>query len=109
MNFPRELVEAVRKYQVVPFVGAGISMGVKRGMFPSWIQLLEGLAERMEQEGLPESASAEVRQRIKQSDFLTAAEVSFQELGAYRFNRFLRERLRVRRPPDADLSVIQAL
>src|SRR4051794_21777885 len=40
MNFPRELVEAVRKNQVVPFVGAGVSMGVKRGAFPSWIQLL---------------------------------------------------------------------
>ncbi|WP_224369145.1 SIR2 family protein [Hyalangium versicolor] len=109
MNFPRELVEAVRKYQVVPFVGAGISMGVKRGTFPSWIQLLEGLAERMNDEGLPESAMAEVRQRIAQGDFLTAAELAFKELGAYRFNRFLRERLRVRQPPDADLSVIQAL
>jgi len=109
MNFPRELVEAVRKYQVVPFVGAGISMGVKRGMFPSWIQLLEGLAERMNDESIPESAIAEVRQRIAQGDFLTAAELAFKELGAYRFNRFLRERLRVRQPQDADLSVIRAL
>ncbi len=109
MNFPRELVEAVRKYQVVPFVGAGVSMGVKQGMFPSWIQLLEGLAERMTDEGLPESAVTEVRQRIAQGDFLTAAERAFTELGAYRFNRFLRERLRVRQPDDADLNVIRAL
>jgi hypothetical protein len=109
MNFPRELVEAVRRSQVVPFVGAGISMGVKRGLFPSWIQLLEGLAERMRDEGLPESAVTEVRQRITQGDFLTAAETAFQELGAYRFNRFLRERIRLRMPRDADLSVIQAL
>lgn len=109
MNFPKELVEAVREYRVVPFVGAGISMGVKRGMFPSWIQLLEQLAERMDQEGIPDSAIAEVRQRIAQGDFLTAAEQAFKELGAYRFNRFLRERLRVRQPPDADLSVIRAL
>jgi hypothetical protein len=109
MNFPRELVEAVRKYQVVPFIGAGISMGVKRGMFPSWIQLLEGLAERMNDESIPESAISEVRQRITQGDYLTAAELAFKELGAYRFNRFLRERLRVRQPQDADLSVIRAL
>ena len=109
MNFPRELIEAVRRSQVVPFVGAGVSMGVKRGLFPSWIQLLEGLAERMREEGLPESAITEVRQRITQGDFLTAAETAFQELGAYRFNRFLRERLRLRLPRDADLSVIQAL
>jgi len=109
MNFPKELVEAVREYRVVPFVGAGISMGVKRGMFPSWIQLLEQLAERMGQEGIPDSAIAEVRQRIAQGDFLTAAEQAFKELGAYRFNRFLRERLRVRQPHDVDLSVIRAL
>jgi hypothetical protein len=109
MNFPRELVEAVRRYQVVPFVGAGISMGVKRGLFPSWTQLLEGLAERMRDESIPESVIAEMRQRITSGDFLTAAELAFKELGAYRFNRFLRERIRVRQPPDADLSVISAL
>jgi hypothetical protein len=109
MNYPRELVEAVRRFQVVPFVGAGISMGVKRGLFPSWIQLLEGLAERMHDEGLPDSAITEVRQRITQGDFLTAAETAFRELGAYRFNRFLRERIRLKKPRDADLAVIQAL
>jgi hypothetical protein len=109
MNFPRELVEAVRKHQAVPFVGAGVSMGVKRGMFPSWSELLEGLIQRMKEESLPESATMEVRQRIAQGDFLTAAELSFKELGAYRFNRFLRERLRVRQPRDLDLSVVQAL
>lgn len=109
MNYPRELVEAVRRFQVVPFVGAGISMGIKRGLFPSWIQLLEGLAERMTDEGLPDSAITEVRQRITQGDYLSAAETAFQELGAYRFNRFLRERIRLRMPRDADLSVIQAL
>ncbi|MDY7230278.1 SIR2 family protein [Hyalangium rubrum] len=109
MNFPKELVEAVRKGQVVPFVGAGISMGVKRGLFPSWIQLLEGLAERLRDESIPEATIAEMRQRIAQGDFLTAAEMAFTELGAYRFNRFLRERIRQRHPPDADLSVIHAL
>ncbi|MFL5353255.1 SIR2 family protein [Archangium sp.] len=109
MNLPRELIEAVRRHQVVPFVGAGVSMGVKRELFPSWKQLLEGLAERLEQEALPEPVIAEVRQRIAGGDFLTAAELAFKELGAFRFNRFLRERLRVRRPTDADLSVVRAL
>ncbi|HYO66564.1 MAG TPA: SIR2 family protein [Archangium sp.] len=109
MNLPRELVEAVRRHQVVPFVGAGVSMGVKRGLFPSWKQLLEGLAERLEQEALPETVVAEVRQRIAGGDFLTAAEIGFREMGAFRFNRFLRERLRVLRPEDAELSVVRAL
>lgn len=109
MNLPRELIEAVRRHQVVPFVGAGVSMGVKRALFPSWKQLLEGLAERLEQEALPESVIAEVRRRIAGQEFLEAAELAFKEMGAFRFNRFLRERLRVRRPGDADLSVVRAL
>ncbi|ATB42780.1 hypothetical protein CYFUS_008259 [Cystobacter fuscus] len=109
MAYPRELVEAIRRHQVVPFVGAGISMGVKPGLFPSWPRLLEGLVERMREEVSPEDAIAEVRQRIDQGDYLTAAERAFQELGAYRFNRFLRERIRHKRPDDVDLSVVQAL
>jgi hypothetical protein len=109
VNLPRELVEAVRRHQVVPFVGAGVSMGVKRELFPSWKQLLEGLAERLEQEALPEPVIADVRGRIGEGDYLTAAELAFKEMGAFRFNRFLRERLRVRRPADAELSVVRAL
>lgn len=109
MNLPRELVEAVRRHQVVPFVGAGVSMGVKRGLFPSWTQLLEGLTERLAQEAIPESVIADVRRRIDEGDYLTAAELAFKEMGAFRFNRFLRERLRMRRPDDADLSVVRAL
>ena len=109
MTYPRELVEAVRRHQVVPFVGAGLSMGVKPGLFPSWPRLLEGLVERMREEASPDAALAEVRQRIARGDYLTAAEQAFQELGPYRFNRVLRERLRLRRPDDVDLSVVQAL
>ncbi|ATB29190.1 SIR2 family protein [Melittangium boletus] len=109
MTYPRELVEAIRRHQLVPFVGAGISMGVKPGLFPSWPRLLEGLVDRMHEEASPEAAIAEVRQRIDQGDLLTAAEQAFQELGPYRFNRFLRERIRHRRPDGVDLSVIHAL
>lgn len=109
MNFPRELVEAVRKHKIVPFVGAGISMGVKKKFFPSWTQLIEELAIRMQEEFLPDTALAEMRHRIAQKDYLSAAEFAFQELGAFRFNRFLRERLRVRRPENVDLSVIHSI
>jgi|GEM_PF-1599446 len=109
MTYPRELVEAIRRHQLVPFVGAGISMGIKPGLFPSWPKLLEGLVDRMHEEASPEAAIAEVRQRITQGDLLTAAEQAFQELGPYRFNRFLRERIRHRRPDGVDLSVVHAL
>jgi hypothetical protein len=109
MNFPKELVAAVRKHKIVPFVGAGVSMGVKPGLFPSWIKLLEELGQRMQEELLPDSALTEMQKLIAQKDYLAAAEFAFQELGPFRFNRYLRERIRVRQPGDADLSVIRAM
>jgi hypothetical protein len=109
MNFPKELVEAVRKHKIVPFVGAGVSMGVKPGLFPSWIKLLEELGQRMQEELLPDSALTEMQKLIAQRDYLAAAEFAFQELGPFRFNRYLRERIRVRQPGDADLAVIRAM
>lgn len=109
MGLPRALIEAVRNHQVVPFVGAGVSMGVRRGLFPSWKDLLAQLATCMLEEGAPQERVAQVQQHVTQGDYLTAAEVAFQELGAFRFNRFLREKLRVRQPAGANLAVVKAL
>ena len=57
MSIPKHLVEAVQKHQVIPFVGAGVSRGIKRGLFPGWKELLEGLAGELEEQYLPEPAT----------------------------------------------------
>lgn len=107
-RFPNELVQAVRQHRLIPFVGAGVSRGLRPGLFPGWRELLEELMEELREQQLHEAAE-EGRAHLAASDFLDAAEVAFQQLGAFRFNRFLRRRFRVARPAGADLSLVHAL
>jgi hypothetical protein len=62
MPIPRSLQDKLRAGTVVPFVGAGVSMNVLdrvsgTPLFPSWRQLLEGAADRLEQETKSDDAN----------------------------------------------------
>ena len=55
MEFPQELKQGLRDHKVIPFIGAGVSMAVRRRgslepLFPSWKQLLLSAADRLEKE-----------------------------------------------------------
>ncbi|MDI3282138.1 SIR2 family protein [Polyangium sp. 15x6] len=108
MVIPLDLVRAVREHRLVPFVGAGVSSGVKRGLFPTWGKLLEMMAAELEAQA-NHAEGQEVRRLMKAEDYLGAAERGLRHLKAYRFNRFLRGVFRKRRPADLDLSVVEAL
>jgi SIR2-like domain len=108
MGIPNELLRAVRQHRVVPFVGAGVSIGVKRALFPTWGQLIEQLAVELADQALPEGAQ-EVRRLAAAGAYLQAAEIACRELRPYLFNRVLRARFRVRRPADCDLAVVEAI
>jgi hypothetical protein len=99
-----ELLDAVKGARLVPFVGAGVSMGVKRDLFPSWKRLIEALAGRIAENG-DAAGAARVVQLRDSGDYPQAAEVAYQQLGPFHFNRALRAAIRVRRPGDGDLSV----
>ncbi len=105
---PQDLVRAVRDQRIVPFVGAGVSAGVKRGFFPTWGKLLELMAGELDAQARPADGQ-EVRRLMKAEDYLGAAERGLRNLGPYRFNRFLRGIFRKKRPADLDLSIVQAL
>jgi hypothetical protein len=109
MFIPKSLVEAVRDHRVVPFVGAGVSVGVKRDLFPAWKRLLEGLAGYMEAEGIEEREVKRVRGLVMADELVQAAEVALRALGPYVFHRFLRTQYRRQRPPDASLDVVQGI
>jgi len=49
-KIPASLSSAVRDGCVVPFVGSGVSLSVKRGLFPTWPELLESMATRLASE-----------------------------------------------------------
>jgi hypothetical protein len=109
MSIPESLVEAVREHRVVPFVGAGVSVGVKNGLFPDWRSLLEGLAGFMEKEHVSDREIRRVCGLIVGDDLVQAAEVAHKALGSYLFNKFLRKHYRRQRPRDLDLGVVQGI
>jgi hypothetical protein len=109
VSIPRSLVEAVRERRVVPFVGAGVSVGVKQGLFPAWTHLLQNIAGYMAEEGIDARDVERVRALVMAGELVLAAETALRALGPYVFHRFLRTNYRRQRPPDANLDVVRAL
>ncbi len=82
-NIPESLVKALQSNSLIPLVGAGVSMAIRNQsgdqVFPSWTQLLHGLAEKLEKETLPKDADY-VRMSIDMGNFQVAAEHAYKKL-----------------------------
>lgn len=102
-RIPQTLAERLRNGQVVPFVGAGVSMAVQRRsggrLFPSWRELLLHGADRLDREG---KKSSLVRALLEDDppDYLQAAQKLRERLGAV-WAPFLKDELDAQRA-DAD-------
>jgi hypothetical protein len=102
MSFPRSLVEALHRKQLIPFVGAGVGMAVRRvsdgsPLFPSWPALLTGAATRLGEEGRHKDAAlVNALLALDAPRLLDAAQEAKRALGPT-WNRFLVEQL----SPDA--------
>ncbi|WP_437759539.1 SIR2 family protein [Sorangium sp. So ce1389] len=102
MTFPRSLVEALRHKHLVPFVGAGVAMAVRRAsdgksLFPSWPALLAAAAVRLTEEGRHNDAAlVNAFLSYDTPRLLEAAHEAKRALGPI-WNRFLVEQLN----PDA--------
>lgn len=99
MNIPRTLQDSLRAGNVIPFVGAGVSMSVLNGetdsrLFPSWRELLEKSAHRLEDEGGGRSANA-VRALLDldKPNYLGAAQHAREGLGEAIWFKFIKEEL----------------
>jgi hypothetical protein len=62
MEIPQTLKAKLASRKVIPFVGAGVSMAILRKengerLFPSWKELLNLSAERLEREGKSNDAA----------------------------------------------------
>ncbi|MEO7083775.1 MAG: SIR2 family protein [Gemmatimonadaceae bacterium] len=109
---PQSLIDAVRDKKLVPFVGAGISVGAVVGLpseqrFPDWSGLILRLAERLENEG---KAAAAAAVHAALPDTMAAAQIAVDSLGRPFFLDEMRRAFgRERAPVGADLSAVQAL
>jgi tetratricopeptide (TPR) repeat protein len=105
MDIPRTLDERLREGKVIPFVGAGVSMAVqdKNGarLFPSWKNLLEAAANRLDEEKKsPYASTVRGLLEIEPPDYLDAARRARQGLGPVWF-QFIKEHID-RKSIDAD-------
>lgn len=80
-----ELVQAIKRKRVAPFVGAGLCVSLE---FPSWKKALEEINGKLDDVELPE-----VEKCISESDYLEAAELLYKEdsitFKSYISDRFL--------------------
>jgi hypothetical protein len=83
-NFPARLVEAAASKTLVPFVGAGVPMSICRKdgsrLFPSWKELLQYGAERLDEEQKAREANV-VRALVDVDSYLEAAKHLKKGLG----------------------------
>ncbi|WP_437971094.1 SIR2 family protein [Sorangium sp. So ce260] len=102
MTFPRSLVESLRGRRLIPFVGAGVAMAVRRAsdgsaLFPSWPALLAAAAVRLGEEGRHKDAAlVNAFLSLDAPRLLDAAAEAKRALGPT-WNRFLVDQL----SPDA--------
>ncbi|MEK6258115.1 MAG: SUMF1/EgtB/PvdO family nonheme iron enzyme [Planctomycetota bacterium] len=108
MDLPESLIQQLAQRRIVPFVGSGVSLAVKRGLFPTWRELLGTLADRLDGEALPDQAGL-VRTLVKLNDFNEAADKGLKYLGEARFREVMKFRFAVDQPADADLTLPTAL
>ncbi|MEN9555581.1 MAG: hypothetical protein RLZZ232_1867 [Planctomycetota bacterium] len=82
-GFDQELIKAISQRKLVPFIGAGVSIGVNKPRakkkFPTWTQLLCSLAETLRTSD-PTGADR-VLATIRDKDLLAAADVALEKLG----------------------------
>ncbi len=100
-NLPGQLKEQLKSHNVIPFVGAGVSMSVKDKqtggvLFPIWKGLLENAVERLrEEDRLPYAEAVSGLIGIGPDEYLEAAKRARQGMTGGNWFRFLKEQLDV--------------
>lgn len=110
---PQSLIEAVRDRRLIPFIGAGVSVGAVHGLapdkqFPDWTGLIRRFSARLRREG--NTAVADRVDAILPNDAMAAAQLAMDQLGR---PHFLQEMVsafgRVQSPPGADVGAAEAI
>ena len=89
-NIPASLRSALQNGRVVPFVGSGVSLSVKPGLFPTWRQLLQSMATKLEEES-KQSESTIVIKLLASDRLFEASKEAWQGLGKQRFYEVMRD------------------
>lgn len=108
--FDKNLLMAIAQQTIVPFVGAGVSLGVNKSQsqqkFLTWKQLLQVLVKELQ--GIDEKGANRVQSTIDDEDLLDAANIALKKLGKAAFADAVVRAVSVLRP-DCDLTLPQAI
>ena len=108
MTIPQSLIRSVSQGQIVPFVGSGVSMAVKKALFPSWDKLLGTLADKLDEETKTKPAQI-VRLFAEMNQLNKAADLAVESLGKAHFRDVMKSIFGMQQPKDVDLSLPNAL
>jgi formylglycine-generating enzyme required for sulfatase activity len=107
---PPGLKNALDKGQLVPFIGSGVSLSVKKNLFPTWVELLQRMAQTLRDEKKDNAANiVDAYCQPEDIDLLQAAKEAYKKLGKARFNEVMSKTFKIPQPSDADLSLPQAI
>lgn len=95
---PQSLKEYLASNDVIPLIGAGVSMSVKKKdgsrAFPSWPELLNFAAERLEEERLLDDSQL-VKLLVKKGKFQQAAQEAQEQLSGRRWYDFMQSQFAI--------------
>lgn len=93
-SLPQDLLDAIQHNDLIPVVGAGVSMSLtdKAGkkLFPSWKELLNHAADELTENGEEKLANG-IRAMLDLEDFKQAAKLARQGLVGARWSKFFRK------------------
>jgi predicted ATPase len=90
-TLPPELLQALRRKHLIPFVGAGFSMSAG---LPDWSKLLRQMATWCKQKRIGEHLLADVRHQVAKGKLIEAAGILRKEMEDPEFFRFLQQTFR---------------
>ncbi|MBA6340605.1 SIR2 family protein [Colwellia sp. MB02u-10] len=98
MPFTDSLKLALSKKDILPLVGAGVSMSINdkdsKRVFPSWEELLESAAAKLKNENESDTASL-IEIFLRKGDYQSAAEYAYEGLKNGHWHDFIQEKIDV--------------
>jgi hypothetical protein len=107
-SIPQDLINACNSKNLIPVIGAGVSMSLRTPSgtrpFPSWKELLEKAATKIATQSLPDIAEG-IHAMIKLQRYHTAAELAREGLGGRLWSSFFHENFSVRKEQISSQSL----
>jgi hypothetical protein len=108
LNLPSSLMDGVKKGFLVPFIGSGASLPIQKGLFPTWLEVLNSMKEKLDQEG-KSNRSDIVKLYLTENRLLEAAQEAVKSLGLADFHKVMQQLFLKQKTSEMDLTLQTAI